>query len=216
MVGVPRHCKHDRPMVSTSPELYKGEACFVLRPGLGLKAACLAPKGPVNDREMNISLGRAFHKGDVHAIGPADQGRIEIGATCQDDFARVHGFCPLNGKGQSCFEIMREMDRFGFEIDVAGQDDRLAARPRAANRLEGLAAHEHGLAHGERAKMRTVAREVPGQAATGADNAISCNRRNNGERWSHGPRTELASCESAAPSSRQFVHWSIMRASSAL
>src|SRR5690606_41390587 len=51
---------------------------------------------------------------------------------------------------------------FGGIAAVAGQHDVVPARQRPADGLEGLAAHDDGLAHGDALEVGKVCRQVPG------------------------------------------------------
>ncbi len=59
---------------------------------------------------------------------------------------------------------------------VAGDDD--AAPPgQRTHRFERLAAHDHGMAHGQPFEPLQVGRQVPGHAAVGADHPVAGDRR---------------------------------------
>src|SRR5205085_12580308 len=57
---------------------------------------------------------------------------------------------------------------------LAADDNVLPPRQRLAARIPRLAANDHRVTDGKRAKMSQVLRQAPRQAITGADDAVAC------------------------------------------
>ena len=97
--------------------------------------------------------------------------------------AAVKGYrCIFTIPDKMSIEKIRRLRAFGGKRAVARDDDILAILERAAQRLPRLAAHDHGVAGGERAEAREVRRQLPGKGVVCADHAVTRNGGDEGER----------------------------------
>ena len=66
------------------------------------------------------------------------------------------------------------MNPIGVESGVPRQHDRLAAGQGSADRLEGLAAHDHGFAPSEIAKAPEIRLQAPEEPVVPSDHTVIC------------------------------------------
>ena len=78
------------------------------------------------------------------------------------------------------FKRIRYIDAVRVPVAVAGNDNRTAARQRAANAAKRLAPHDHRLAHGQRLEMLQVGRQMPWQVVILADSPVFGHGHNHG------------------------------------
>jgi hypothetical protein len=124
----------------------------------------LAPRG-VERRHGGVAGDVGMDLGQLDAarerqeqsvdLGPADHRNLAVTRQRQRLIHRMDGFGP-----------------FRLPVRIARQHDMPPARQRARKALEGLAAHDHRLAHGQRLEALEVGRDVPGQPALAPDRAV--------------------------------------------
>ena len=76
---------------------------------------------------------------------------------------------------------VRDVSAVGSERRIAGKDDVSRPGSGAHDRCEGLAAHQHRLAQGERAEAPQVRPQAPDQLVVAPDDAVLGDRRDEGE-----------------------------------
>lgn len=117
-------------------------------------------------REPGVALGFDVDFGQIQAVGERDGLGVEVGAADEEDFVggRTQGDGGGNGGGDHAAVLA--------VIGVAGDDDVGAPGQRAAERFEGLAAHEDGMVQRQRLEVGEVFRQPPRQAVFDADDAV--------------------------------------------
>jgi hypothetical protein len=109
----------------------------------------------------------------MHAFSTVNQTFVKISTACQNHFLRAEELGPRLSEIERGLKVMHHLDDPApaaaarrFKRKVVGNHDRLAARQSTANRLQSSASHQHGLAHGNFAKVFKIARQMPRQAAS--------------------------------------------------
>ncbi len=100
-----------------------------------------------------VRLGRRHEHVAVRVL--VDFGQLEAGRVFlepgEDLGPADHRDVAVAGQLQRFLDRMRDFGALGLPVAVAGQHDVAAARQRLGEAVEGLAAHDHRRAHGQRA-----------------------------------------------------------------
>ena len=85
---------------------------------------------------------------------------------------RDHGPGVAPDERERIFDRCGDLGTFAPPRCIAGQHDMTAAGQGAGEALEGLSAHDHGLAHGLRLEAFEIGRQAPGQLSVYPDHAV--------------------------------------------
>src|SRR5271168_5160119 len=99
--------------------------------------------------------------------------RVDFAAADDRDLLGAGSAGRNRGRADRSVNIVRDLNALRSVTHIAGDDDRQPARQGAADGLKGLAAHNERLAHRQRLEALEVARQPPGQALTGTNDAVT-------------------------------------------
>ncbi len=110
----------------------------------------------------------------VVRLDVGDEQGVHVGQKCQVNFRTADDEC-LAGLGDDLAEIFWGVDHLRTGMTptaIAGKHDVLTLRQGSADGVEGLSAHDDGVAAGGFFEKREVIGQVPGQGAIAADDAV--------------------------------------------
>ncbi len=120
--------------------------------------------------------------GQVEPVGPRQRQAVDLGAAGDERLVVARRRRPL----ERLREIGAALGAGGRERRGARQDQDRAAGERPADRLPGLAADDQVVAHGQPPEAPQVRRQLPGQIAGPADDAVVGDRGDDRQ-----PHTEI-------------------------
>ena len=124
-----------------------------------------APRLLVPAGKERVALVGAAHAREIEAIGTGQRLGVDLGAADHEEL--------LVGAEERRGFVERMHDAAAGDFDPLARDDHVGAvGQRPAERLVGLAAHDHGVARGEAPETPQVFGNVPEKAVVSADDAI--------------------------------------------
>ena len=145
-------------------------------------AADLPPGIRVDCGKYCIAFRLEGNFGNLEPVAALHEGPVDLCSPCHDYAVSAHGTCADLPQLQRCFQIIGHVDPSRKACTPPGHHDGLTARQGLADGLEGLATHDHRLAHGQVAKVAHVAAQLPQQAIVAADYPIARHRNHENER----------------------------------
>src|SRR5690606_5875178 len=119
-------------------------------------------------RKKRVAFHHRVHLGDVNDVRVGQQRLVQLLAADDEQL-------PVRGRPGQRQRLLRRVDHLhalGPEAAVPGHHHVAAARQRPPQRLEGFAAHDHGVAHGRFPEKPHVVPQPPRDAAAPADDAV--------------------------------------------
>jgi hypothetical protein len=133
--------------------------------------------------EERVALGGVAHLGQHQPLRERHRLAVDLAAPDDEDLVT------RPGQRQRLGQRVGGLDVRVVPVRLARDDDRAATGQHAPDRLEGLAAHDHGVAHGGVLEVLEVLGEVPRHPAAAADDAVAAE---GGEERDAGHATQYA------------------------
>src|SRR5690606_12774385 len=123
-------------------------------------------------REKRITLYRKVDAGQVDAIGLRQRLGIELASADEHDFLHALLPGPLIGTADGSVQAGKDFRTFKLQPRLAADHQIETSRQWPAERIPGPAAHDDGLAQGQRLEVPEVLWQMPGHAVVQPDHPI--------------------------------------------
>ncbi|MNM95003.1 hypothetical protein D3C81_1074280 [compost metagenome] len=147
------------------------------------------PLRAVDRREEGVAFHVGIDLGHDQPVGARHRLGIQLRAADQEDLVDAHA------QALRVFQRRCHLGAFDAQVRVAADHDIAPARQRAPDRVPGLAAHDHGRAHGGALEMRQVFRQAPRQRVVAADGAVAGLGDNQGQDRHTATGALMAACD---------------------
>ena len=159
-----------------------------------VQTADLVPFGRVKFRKQGVALDLGIDLGDIEALGPGQQGLIDLRAADHTDLGSPVLLGLLAGNRDRLFQPLAGQGALGLKRAIARQHN-IQTPGQGLERLgvPGRPAHDHRLEQGNGFEIDQIGLEPPRNTPLGPDHIVSGAGNDKGD-WNLGHAHDLGAC----------------------